>query len=219
MAEVSTSILGVDKEEIIQTIYNLEISKTDYFHIDVMDGEFVENNTNSKMLEFCEYINSVSNVPLDVHLMVKDIKNYIDSYSIFYPNLITFHYEACQKDDEVYEVINYIKEKGKRVGISVKPNTSVEKIIKFLPFIHVVLIMTVEPGKGAQKLIENTLEKISYLKKYIEEKKLEVEIEADGGINLENVEKIKQLGCDIIVSGTAIIKSKDYAQTINRMKQ
>lgn len=115
MIEVSTSLLNVDRDIIIKTIYNLEKAKTDYFHIDVMDGEFVENNTNSKMLEYCEYLNSITNVPIDVHLMVKDLKNYIDSYSIFNPNIITFHYEACKNRDEVLQIINYIKEKGIKV--------------------------------------------------------------------------------------------------------
>ena len=88
MVEVSTSILSVKKEKIIDTIYELEKAKTDYFHIDVMDGEFVENNTNDIMLEYCEYLNGITNIPLDVHLMVKDLKNYIDSYSIFKPYII-----------------------------------------------------------------------------------------------------------------------------------
>ena len=217
--EVSTSLLGVEKEEIIKTIYRLEEAKTDYLHIDVMDGEFVENNTNDKMLSFCEYCNGITNIPLDVHLMVKDIKNYIESYSIFSPNVITFHYEACENDQQVLELIHLIKEKHARVGISIKPNTPVEKIYPFLPFVHLILIMTVEPGKGAQPLLDFTLDKIKQLKEYIEQQLLEVEIEADGGIKPENAQKVKNFGCNILVSGTGILKASNFTEAIQQLKQ
>ena len=114
MVEISTSILSVEKEKIIDTIYDLENAKTDYFHVDVMDGEFVKNDTHDLMLEYGEYLNHVTKMPLDIHLMVKDIKNFVDSYKIFGPNLITFHYEACKDKAEVKENINYIKEKARR---------------------------------------------------------------------------------------------------------
>lgn len=218
MVEVSTSILSVKKEKIIDTIYELEKAKTDYFHIDVMDGEFVENNTNDIMLEYCEYLNGITNIPLDVHLMVKDLKNYIDSYSIFRPYIITFHYEACKNDEEVFEIINYIKGKNIKVGLSIKPETSQEKVYKFLPFIHMILVMTVEPGKGGQKLIESSLEKIKLVSNYAAEKKLDVFIEADGGINVENAGCLIENGTDIIVAGTSVISSKNYAETIRKIK-
>ena len=160
MVEISTSLLSAKRDKIIDTIYDLEKAKTDYFHIDVMDGEFVQNNTHDTMLEYCEYLDHISKVPLDVHLMVKDVKNYVDSYLIFNPNIITIHYEACKDKAEVMEIINYIKQKGRRVGISIKPNTSIDEIYEFLPYVHVVLIMTVEPGKGGQELIPETVKKI-----------------------------------------------------------
>lgn len=98
MVEVSASILNIENENAIQTLYNLETAKIDYFHIDVMDGEFVQNDTTSKMVEYCEYLNSISNLPLDVHLMVKDVESYISSFMIFEPNIITFHLEVAEKD-------------------------------------------------------------------------------------------------------------------------
>ena len=170
MVEISTSILSVEKEKIIDTIYDLENAKTDYFHVDVMDGEFVKNDTHDLMLEYGEYLNHVTKMPLDIHLMVKDIKNFVDSYKIFGPNLITFHYEACKDKVEVKENINYIKEKARRVGIAIKPETPVSEIYEFLPFVHVVLVMTVEPGEGGQKLIPETINKIEELNKYRNEK-------------------------------------------------
>ena len=216
MVEVSTSILTMEKGKEAETLLALEKSKTDYFHIDVMDGEFVENDTHDLMLEYCEYLINITKIPLDIHLMVKDVKNFVDSYLIFNPNIITFHCEACKNKEEVMNLINYIKEKGRRVGISIKPETDVKEILEFLPYVHVVLVMSVEPGKGGQELILPTIEKIKELNSYREEHKLDYEIEADGGIKVENSEKIIDAGADILVAGTAIINSKDYAETIKK---
>ena len=218
MVEISTSLLSAKKEKIIDTIYDLEKAKTDYFHIDVMDGEFVKNKTHDTMLEYCEYLDHISKVPLDVHLMVKDVRNYVDSYAIFNPNIITFHYEACKDKDEVMSIIKYIKEKGRRVGISIKPNTRIEEIYEFLPYIHLVLIMTVEPGEGGQAIIPETIEKITKLRNYRDSKKLDFDIEADGGIKVENSSLVSDAGSDILVVGTAILESEDYADTIRKLK-
>ena len=216
--EISTSILNVKEENCIQTFYNLEIAGTDYFHIDVMDGEFVENNTVEKMTKYAEYLNSITNVPLDVHLMVKDVMSFIKSFIIFNPRNITIHYETAKNKEELMSWINYIKENNCKVGISIKPNTEVEKIYDILPLIHTVLVMTVEPGKGGQDLIHGTIEKIKILKDYIQKNNLEVDIEADGGINLDNIEEIKKAGVDIIVAGTCIIESNNFKETINKLK-
>ncbi len=159
MVEVATSLLNVERENAIRTLYDLEAAKTDYFHIDVMDGKFVPNDTSSTMREYCEYLNSISNLPLDVHLMVEDVKSYIDSYLIYEPNLITFHYEACKDNKQVLEHLQYVKERNCRVGLAISPNTPVEKIIEFLPYLHMVLIMTVEPGKGRTENIRDCYSK------------------------------------------------------------
>ena len=217
--EISTSLLSVKKEDIIQTIYNLEVAHTDYFHIDVMDGRFVENDTSETMRIYCEYLNQITNVPIDVHLMVTNIKEYVDSYSIFNPNIITFHYEACKDDTEVDKYIEQIKGRECKVGLAIKPNTDIEKIVKFLPKINLLLIMSVEPGKGGQKFIESTVEKIKKAKAKIDELGLDTEIEVDGGINLENSKEVKEAGATMLVSGTGIISSKDYNYTIRKMKE
>lgn len=218
MVEISTSILSVERENAIKTLYNLETAGTDYFHIDVMDGKFVENDTNSLMTEYCQYLNSITTIPLDVHLMVENVEEYIKNYLVFEPNTITIHYESAKDKEELLKWIKFIKENNCKAGISIKPNTNVEEIYDILPYIHTVLIMTVEPGKGGQKLIPETINKISKLKKYIDEKDLSLDIEADGGINVENVEEIKKAGCNIIVAGTSIISSNDYAETIKKLK-
>ena len=217
--EISTSLLSVKKEDIIQTIYNLEVAHTDYFHIDVMDGRFVEDDTSETMRIYCEYLNQITNVPIDVHLMVTNIKEYIDSYSIFNPNIITFHYEACKDDTEVDKYIEQIKGRECKVGLAIKPNTDIEKIAKFLPKINLLLIMSVEPGKGGQKFIDRTVQKIKKAKTKIDELGLDTEIEADGGINLENSKEVKEAGATMLVSGTGIISSKDYSYTIKKLKE
>ena len=219
MVEISTSILSMKKGEENKTILALETSKTDYFHIDVMDGKFVQNNTYNKMLEYSSYIKRISNLPLDVHLMVEDVKHAIDDFLAVEPNIITFHLEACKTKEEVFEIIKYIKENNCKVGISIKPDTKIEDVYEFLPYIHMCLIMTVEPGKGGQSLILETLEKIKELKRYIEGNKIEIDIEADGGINLATVEDVKKAGANILVAGTAILMAKDYKIIIDELKK
>ena len=216
--EISTSILSVKKENCIQTFYNLETAGTDYFHIDVMDGKFVENNTIELMTEYSEYLNTITNVPLDVHLMVEDVLPFIKSFMIFEPRNITVHYEAAKNKEQLMEWIEYIKDNNCKAGISIKPDTKVEEIYDVLPFIHTVLIMTVEPGKGGQSLIPETVDKIRKVKKYIEEENLEVDIEADGGINSDNIATLADAGVDIAVVGTYLIGSENFKETIRKLK-
>ena len=217
--EISTSILSVKKENCIQTFYNLETAGTDYFHIDVMDGKFVENNTVELMTEYSEYLNTITNVPLDVHLMVEDVLPFIKSFMIFEPRNITVHYESAKNKEELLEWIEYIKKNNCKVGISIKPDTKVEDIYELLPFIHTVLIMTVEPGKGGQSLIPETIDKIRNLREYIEKENLEVDIEADGGINADNISTLADAGVDIAVVGTYLIGSEDYKETIRKLRR
>ena len=219
MYEVSTSILNLEKGNEAEVILNLEKAKTDYYHIDVMDGKFVEKNTYDWMKELSSYIKRISNIPLDVHLMVDDVKSTIDDFSAVEPNIITFHYESCKDDEEVMEMINLIKSYNIKVGISVKPNTSVDKINKFLPFIHMVLIMTVEPGKGGQAFMPEMLPKIEQLREYEKNNNLDFQIEVDGGINLATCEQVKQAGAEILVAGTAILKAVDYKVIIDELKK
>ena len=214
--EVSASILSVKKENCIKTFYNLETAGIDYFHIDVMDGKFVENNTASLMQEYTEYLKNITNIPLDVHLMVEDVMAYIKSYLIFEPRNITIHYEAAKTEAELQEWITFIKQNNCKVGISIKPNTEVEKIYNLLPYIHTALVMTVEPGKGGQKLIPETIQKIHTLAQYINANNLEVDIEADGGINEENAHTLAQAGCNIAVVGTSLISSSNYGETVKK---
>lgn len=219
MVEVSTSILTMKEENASETILALEKAKTDYFHIDVMDGKFVEKDTYQKMIEYLGYIRRLSNLPIDVHLMVEDVKCGIMDFLSVDPTNITFHYEACKNDNEVMELINYIKDNDSKVGLSVKPDTDIEKIYKFLPYIHTVLIMTVEPGKGGQTLISNMVLKIKKLKDYLEKENYDIDIEVDGGINLKTAPIVKQAGANVLVAGTAILMAKDYSVIISDLKK
>ena len=201
------------------TILALEAGKADYIHIDVMDGKFVKEDTYDRMLKNASFVRRISNMPMDVHLMVEDIQKAIEDYIPLEPNIITFHLEACKSKKEVKKYIDIIKENHIRVGISIKPDTKIDDIYEFLPYIHMCLIMTVEPGKGGQELIEHTIDKIKKLKEYIEKNNLDIDVEADGGINLRNASKVKQAGTDIIVAGTAILVAKDYGVIIEELKK
>ena len=218
MVEVSTSILSMQNSKEAETFLALEKAKTDYFHIDVMDGKFVEKDTYNKMLSYAEYIKRISNLPLDVHLMVNNVEHAINDFEVVEPNIITFHYEACNNKEEIMKYINKIKEIHSKVGISVKPDTPIEKVYEFLPYIHVCLVMTVEPGKGGQTMLSEMVQKVQKLKQYIDENNLEVDIEVDGGINLRTMESVKSAGANIFVSWSAILKARDYGEIIKDLK-
>lgn len=219
MYEISTSILNAKEGKEAEVILGLEKARTDYIHIDVMDGKFVEKDTYKKMLELSSYVRRISNIPIDVHLMVKDVETAINVFSAVDANLMTFHLEACKDEEEVFKFINMIKENHSRIGIAIKPNTDIEKVYKFLPYIHVVLIMTVEPGKGGQTLISDMINKVDTLKKYVNENNFETQIEVDGGINLATCEKVKKAGANLLVAGTAILMAKDYKDIIDELKK
>ena len=218
MVEISTSILGVKKEEENSVILNLEKANTDYYHIDIMDGKFVLKDNYEKMMEKARNVKRLTNLPLDVHLMVEkeNLQNAIFDALDLEPNLLSFHVEACDSE----ETKRYIKQiiRYSRVGIAIKPETDLTKIYEFLPYIHVVLIMTVEPGKGGQTYLDSMTNKIKELKKYINEKKLETQIEVDGGINLVTAPLVKEAGADILVAGTSILIAKDFRKIIDELK-
>lgn len=216
--EISASLLSVNEEESVHTFYRLETAHTDYFHIDVMDGKFVKNDTTEKMKVYSDNLKNITNIPLDVHLMVENVKQYVDIFSPNEPDMISFHIEAAKNKEEVIDLIKYIKQYTK-VGIAINPNTSIENIYEYLPLVHKVLLMTVEPGEGGQSLIVETIDKIKELKEYIVSNNLDTEIEADGGINMNNIKSLKDAGIDVAVVGTYLINSKDYKYTINKLKE
>jgi len=218
MVEVSTSLLSIEKEKSIKTIYDLEASGTNYFHIDVMDGNFVKNNTEDLMREYTEYIKQVANTPIDVHLMVKDIVSYSKVYIDMGVNSIIFHIEALKNEKEVLKLISYIKENNVKVGVTLNPKTPIEEIYPYLPYIHSVLVMSVEPGEGGQEFIKESLDKISKLNIFAYENGYDVDIAVDGGINEKNAKDVINAGANILVAGSYITKSEDYKKAIENLK-
>lgn len=217
--EISTSILNIKEENITETFYNIEAAKTDYFHIDVMDGKFVSNNTIDKMQQYIDILSGITNTPIEVHLMVKDVKKYIDIFIPNNPTKIIFHAKALKNSEEVFKMIEYIKDNNIQVGLALNPEDSIDSIKEFIPKIHQVLVMTVNPGKGGQTLIPECIKKVQELKEYLDSQNLETQIEVDGGVNLQNIKEIASSGVDIAVAGTAIVNAVDMNYVIYTMHQ
>ncbi len=210
MTKVSASILSVnDLDDTIKELNTLDI---DYIHLDIMDGKFVPNT--SFTYDQIKKIIEVSEKPFDVHLMVRDVENYIYHYAMLNTEYITFHYEVL-KD---LKIIKKIKNYGIKCGISVKPSTDIELIYELLPYIDMVLIMSVEPGRGGQKFIDNSLNKIKKLKDYIKKNNLNVIISVDGGINNNTGVNCVKNGADMLVVGSALINSNDKENFIKELK-
>ncbi|MBF0985917.1 MAG: ribulose-phosphate 3-epimerase [Clostridiales bacterium] len=217
--EISTSILNIKEENITETFYNIEAAKTDYFHIDVMDGKFVSNNTVDKMQQYIDILSGITNTPIEVHLMVKDVKKYIDIFIPNNPTKIIFHAKALKNSEEVFKMIEYIKDNNIQVGLALNPEDSIDSIKEFIPKIHQVLVMTVNPGQGGQTLIPECIKKVKELKEYLDSQNLETQIEVDGGVNLQNIKEIASSGVDIAVAGTAIVNAVDMNYVIYTMHQ
>jgi len=202
--KISPSILSADFSKLGSEIQNLEKAKADLIHIDVMDGHFVPNITIGP--EVINKLRKYTSLPFDVHLMISPVHNFIKSFADAGADIITIHPEAT---NDLESSIKKIKSYNKKVGISLNPETSLDKLNNVLDKIDLVLIMSVNPGFGGQKFIENTLNKIKKLRLKIDQLKLKVEIEVDGGINFENSKSIIKAGADILVSGTTIFKSNE----------
>lgn len=203
--KISASFLSI-KDNLKENIDRLTQTDIDYLHLDIMDGNFVENKTWD-----IEQIKGIINYnkPLDIHLMVDDVYKYIDQFQVLKPIYITFHYEI---NYDIMKVIEYIKQYGIKVGLSIKPETDVEQILPYLPYIDLILVMSVDPGSGGQTFISNTTDKIEKLRA-IDGNFL---IEVDGGINIDTIDLVKNV--DIIVVGSYITNG-DYEERIKNIKE
>ena len=199
--KISPSILSADFSKLGKEIENLEKAEADLIHIDVMDGRFVPNITIGP--EVIYKLRKHTTLPFDVHLMISPVDNFIKNFAESGADIITIHPEATTN---LINSIKKIKSYNKKVGISLNPETSVDKVLPVLNLIDLVLVMSVNPGFGGQKFIKDTLQKVKTLRKEIDTKKLKVEIEIDGGINFENAKTAREAGVDILVSGTTVFK-------------
>ena len=199
--KISPSILSADFSNLGKEIQNLERAKADLIHIDVMDGHFVPNITIGP--EVINKLRKYTSLPFDVHLMISPVHDFIKNFADAGADIITIHPEAT---NDLVSSIKKIKSYNKKVGVSLNPETSVDKALPILSMIDLVLIMSVNPGFGGQKFMEETLEKVKVLRKEIDTKKFKTQIEIDGGINFENAKMAKKAGVNILVSGTTIFK-------------
>ena len=212
---IAPSILSADFSSLYDEIKFLKDDGATYLHFDVMDGHFVNNISFGSYVLSC--ISKKVDLIKDVHLMITDPEKYYLDFVKAGADLITFHYEAI-KENEIERFIKKIKESNVRVGISIKPNTDVKKLDPYLSILDLILIMSVEPGFGGQKFMENSLNKIEYLENKRKENNFLYKIEVDGGINDLTAPLVIKSGADILVSGSYIFKSKDRKNAIKLLK-
>ena len=202
--KISPSILSADFSQLGNEIKRREDGGADMIHVDVMDGHFVPNLTIGPPV--IKALRNYTKLPFDVHLMITPVHKYIKNYAEAGADIITIHPEAT---DNLKESINHIKELGKKVGVSLNPNTKIDIIKEFFSEINLILIMSVHPGFGGQKFIPDVLVKIKELKKIKDQQNFNFDIEVDGGINFDNSKLVIEAGANILVSGTTIFKNNN----------
>ncbi len=214
MKKISPSLLSANFSNLEKDILMLEEGGADLLHIDVMDGHFVPNITIGPVV--VEAIKEVATIPLDVHLMISDPDYYVDAFADAGADYLTVHAEATA---HLHRVVQKIKSKGKKAGVSLNPHTPISILENILDDIDLVLIMSVNPGFGGQSFIPFSLEKIKNLKQMLVKNNADhIEIEVDGGIKLDNIKTVSDAGCDIFVSGSGIFKADNPKEIIRKMK-
>lgn len=213
MAKISPSVLACDLSNLAAEVAEIEAAGADMVHLDVMDGVFVTNM--SFGMPIIESLRKKSKMVFDVHLMIVHPEKYAERFIDAGADILTFHYEAC---DKPAELLDLIRSRGVRSAISIKPATSPEAIYPLLEKCDMVLVMTVEPGYGGQALIPETLEKVTTLKQEIKRRGLNIEIEVDGGINAKNAHTAVNAGADILVAGSAVFNASDRRAAIDALR-
>jgi ribulose-phosphate 3-epimerase len=214
MKKLAPSILSADFARLGEEIKSVEEAGADYIHIDVMDGHFVPNITIGPLI--VETARKVTNLPLDVHLMISNPEQYIKDFVEAGSTLLSIHVETCH---HLQRTLTHIRELGAKSAAVLNPSTPLSALEYILEDVDMVLLMTVNPGFGGQKFIPSMLPKIKKARKLIDEKNPTVELEVDGGINLDNISQVAQAGADVVVAGSAIFKSEDCKKTVRLMKE
>ena len=214
MVKIAPSILSADFSKLGEEVAAAEKAGAELIHIDAMDGHFVPNITIGPLV--VKAIRDVTKLPFDVHLMIENPDNYIKEFADSGADIITVHEEASV---HLHRTIQNIKECGAKAGVSINPATPLCSIEPVLPYLDMVLIMSVNPGFGGQKFIPETLQKIKQLEGMINERKLNIDIEVDGGVTVDNVSEVDFAGADIVVMGSAFYNSEDYAATVAAVKE
>ena len=212
--KIAPSILSADFSRLDHEIEEIEKGGADWVHMDVMDGHFVPNITFGPMV--VASVRKITKLPLDVHLMIENPDKYIEPFSKAGADIITIHIEASI---HLNRTIQFIKDQGCKVGVSLNPATPLSTLDYVLPDVDMVLLMTVNPGFGGQKFIPSMLPKINRLHEIIIKKGVKVEIEVDGGINLNTIREASAAGANIFVAGNAVFSTEDYGKTIRELKR
>lgn len=213
MIKIAPSILSANFARLEDEIKDVERGGADYIHVDVMDGHFVPNITIGPLIVAA--IRPVTNLPLDVHLMIENPDQYIGAFAKAGADIITVHVEACT---HLHRTIQQIKAEGVKAGVVLNPHTPVSMIEHVLEDVDLVLFMTVNPGFGGQSFIHSVLPKISQVASMIEERNLQVEIEVDGGVNSETSKLCIEAGANVLVAGSAIYNQKDRTLAIANIR-
>ena len=214
MIKIAPSILSADFSRLGEDTQAVDHAGADYIHVDVMDGHFVPNITIGPLV--VDALRKVTAKPLDVHLMIENPDLYIEAFANAGADIITVHQEAVP---HLHRTVQLIKSLGKKAGISLNPATPVETLDVILDELDLVLVMSVNPGFGGQAFIPSALDKISALRQRITQRGLATEIEVDGGVKIDNIRQVVAAGADVLVAGSAIFNTDDYAATISALRE
>jgi len=214
MRKIAPSILSADFTKLGEEIKAVETAGADYIHIDVMDGHFVPNITVGPMI--VKAARKITDLPLDVHLMIENPERYIDDFIEAGSDVITVHVETAT---HLHRLLGVVRDAGIKAGAALNPATPLSSIQHVLHTMDMVVLMTVNPGFGGQSFIPAVLPKIEELKRIKDEKGMEIDIEVDGGINVENIAQVARAGANVFVAGNAVFGSSNYAETIALMKK
>lgn len=207
---MKVSVSYLTSNNVVEDLRKLNVTNVDFIHVDVMDGKFVKHKTES--FKQLKNIHKYTSKRLDVHLMVQKPLKYIDDYATLNTEYITIHVESKDVD----KALNLIESYGIKKGLSIKPDTDINTLIPYLDKVDLILVMSVQPGRGGQTFIEDTITRIKQIKKLIKEHKVKVLISVDGGINEEIAKKLKDV--DILVSGSYVLSHEDYQYQIYKLR-